>query len=125
MFSGRVSKGGWPRMPIRSKQWYTKASRLPNSFAKVSIGPPLTLLRNKIIGQRTDGDQNFKYLWVVLEAVLQPELNLSCAAQCGPGIPKYCAIQQVTVVGHVDTLVGVVEGIEEIGAELDLILAER
>src|SRR5262250_2930305 len=25
-------------MTIRSKQWYTKASRLPNSFAKVSIG---------------------------------------------------------------------------------------
>src|SRR5215472_15290515 len=25
-------------MTIRSKQWYTKASRLPNSLAKVSIG---------------------------------------------------------------------------------------
>src|SRR6516162_9473348 len=25
-------------MTIRSKQWYTKARRLPNSFAKVSIG---------------------------------------------------------------------------------------
>jgi hypothetical protein len=25
-------------MTIRSKQWYTKVSRLPNSFAKVSIG---------------------------------------------------------------------------------------
>jgi len=27
-------------MTMRSKQWYTKASRLPNSFAKVSIGIP-------------------------------------------------------------------------------------
>src|SRR6516165_10434697 len=26
-------------MTMRSKQWYTKASRLPNSLAKVSIGP--------------------------------------------------------------------------------------
>ena len=37
MFSGRVSSGRWPRMTIRSKQWYTNASRLPNSRA--SIGP--------------------------------------------------------------------------------------
>src|SRR5438270_253487 len=27
-------------MTMRSKLWYTTASRLPNSFAKVSIGPP-------------------------------------------------------------------------------------
>jgi hypothetical protein len=38
IFSGRVSNGTWPRMTIRSKQWYTKASGLPNSFAKVSLG---------------------------------------------------------------------------------------
>ena len=43
-------------MTIRSKQWYTKASRLPNSFVKVSIGPPRRLARNLIIGQRTDGN---------------------------------------------------------------------
>ncbi|PYX55042.1 MAG: hypothetical protein DMG76_19365, partial [Acidobacteria bacterium] len=24
-------------------------------------------VENKIIGQRTDGDQNFKYVWVVLD----------------------------------------------------------
>src|SRR5262249_2946615 len=38
-FSGRVSSGTWPRMTIRSKQWYTKASRLPNNRTKSSIGP--------------------------------------------------------------------------------------
>ena len=38
MFSGRVSKAKGPKMTIRSKQWYTKASRLPNSLAKISIG---------------------------------------------------------------------------------------
>src|SRR6266480_6208005 len=44
-------------MTMRSKQWYTKASRLPNSFAKVSIGPPRgSCLDNKIIEQGTDGD---------------------------------------------------------------------
>src|SRR6516162_2368519 len=56
-FSGRVSSGRWPRMTRRSKQWYTKLSRLPNSFAKVSIGPPRCVcLDNKIIEQGTDGD---------------------------------------------------------------------
>src|SRR3974390_1354147 len=46
-----------PRMTRRSKQWYTKLSRLPNSFAKVSIGPPRCFcLGNKIIEQGTDGD---------------------------------------------------------------------
>src|SRR5215469_12494659 len=39
MFSGRVSSGTWPRMTMRSKQWYTKASRLPNNRTKSSIGP--------------------------------------------------------------------------------------
>jgi hypothetical protein len=29
MFSGCVSNGRWPRITIRSKQWYTNASRLP------------------------------------------------------------------------------------------------
>ena len=44
MFSGRVSKGTWPRMTIRSKQSYTKASGLPNSFAKgLHLFLPLTL----------------------------------------------------------------------------------
>src|SRR5947209_16121607 len=54
-------------MTRRSKQWYTKASRLPNSFANLSIGLSLRLcFDSKIIGQKTDGDQNFKYLWVGL-----------------------------------------------------------
>src|SRR6266436_5799603 len=36
-------------MTMRSKQWYTKASRLPNSLLKVSIGPlpSLTLPRQQ------------------------------------------------------------------------------
>ena len=46
-----------PWMTMRSKQWYTKASRLPNSLVKVSIGPPgCFCLDNKIIGQRTGGN---------------------------------------------------------------------
>src|SRR5882762_4159440 len=40
MCAGRVSSGIYPWMTMRSKQWYTKASRLPNSLVKVSIGPP-------------------------------------------------------------------------------------
>src|SRR6266545_6431941 len=45
-------------MTMRSKQWYTKANRLPNSLRKVSIGPPgCACLDNKIIQQRTDGSQ--------------------------------------------------------------------
>src|SRR5579863_8284748 len=56
MFSGRVNRGMCPRMTMRSKQWYTKASRLPNSLVKVSIGPPRRLARNLIIGHGTDGN---------------------------------------------------------------------
>ena len=33
-----------PWMTMRSKQWYTKASRLPNSLQKVSIGPLLVVV---------------------------------------------------------------------------------
>src|SRR6266852_4587469 len=40
MFSGRVSRGRYPSTTMRSKQWYTKATRLPNNFVNVSIGPP-------------------------------------------------------------------------------------
>src|SRR5215469_14868453 len=40
MFSGRVSSGMYPRMRMRSKQWYTKASRLPNSVVNSSIAAP-------------------------------------------------------------------------------------
>src|SRR6266853_1530674 len=55
--SGRVSSGRYPWMTMRSKQWYTKASRLPNSLQKASIGPPSAFLpNNKIIGQRADGN---------------------------------------------------------------------
>src|SRR5215469_2492556 len=44
-------------MTMRSKQWYTKASRLPNSLPKVSIGPPrCACFDNKIIRQRTGGN---------------------------------------------------------------------
>src|ERR1041384_3559952 len=57
MFSGRVSSGMCPRITMRSKQWYTKASRLPNSLTNDSIGPPRrrSCLDNKIIEQRAGG----------------------------------------------------------------------
>jgi len=43
-------------MTTRSKQWYTKTSRLPNSFVNVSIGrPSSSRLDNKIVGQATGG----------------------------------------------------------------------
>src|SRR5947209_6862798 len=54
IFSGRVSSGIWPRMTMRSKQWYAKASRLPNSVAKVSIAR-LPLLLPQQQDHRTDG----------------------------------------------------------------------
>jgi hypothetical protein len=41
---------------MRSKQWYTNASRLPISFVKVSIGLPRRLARKLIIGRRVDGN---------------------------------------------------------------------
>src|SRR5437870_4335825 len=52
-------------MTMRSKQWYTKTSRLLNSFVKLSIGrrPPF-LPDTKIIEQTTGGNQNFKYFWL-------------------------------------------------------------
>src|SRR6266576_2280578 len=58
MCAGRVSSGIYPWMTMRSKQWYTKASRLANSLVKVSIGPLLDAfcLDNKIIGQGTGGN---------------------------------------------------------------------
>src|SRR5437660_588838 len=57
MCSGRVSSGKYSWMTIRSKQWYTKASRLPNSLQKVSIGPlPVPVSIPMIIGQRADGN---------------------------------------------------------------------
>src|SRR3954453_24108505 len=59
MFSGRVNSGMWPRMTMRSKQWYTKASTLPNSVAKVSIDRlPSSCFSNKIIGQTAGGNQS-------------------------------------------------------------------
>src|SRR5262245_38361935 len=43
-------------MTMRSKQWYTKTSRLSNSFANNSIGRlPDFASSNKIIGQAADG----------------------------------------------------------------------
>src|SRR6266478_756039 len=44
MCAGRVSSGIYPWMTMRSKQWYTKASRLANSLVKGSIGPLLDAL---------------------------------------------------------------------------------
>src|SRR5215470_4547643 len=43
-------------MTMRSKQWYTKTSRLSNSFANNSIGClPGFCFSNKIIGEATGG----------------------------------------------------------------------
>src|ERR1700694_4341728 len=52
---------------MRSKQWYTKTSRLPNSFVNVSIGHP-PQIRSCQHDHRSDGrwSQNFKYVWLVL-----------------------------------------------------------
>src|ERR1700680_3321032 len=54
-------------MTMRSKQWYTKTSRLPNSFVNVSIGRP-PQIRSCQHDHRSDGrwSQNFKYVWLVL-----------------------------------------------------------
>src|SRR5215468_10882705 len=59
MFSGRVSSGKWPRMTMRSKQWYTRATRLPNSLANSSIGPlpPLRWVGTESMGLRAGGGQ--------------------------------------------------------------------
>src|SRR5438046_10670420 len=65
--SGRDKPLRYPLMTIRSKQWYTKTSRLPNSFVNVSIGRP-PLIRSRQHDHRSDGrwSQNFKYIWLVL-----------------------------------------------------------
>src|SRR5919201_1444271 len=55
MCSGRVSSGRYPWMTMRSKQWYTKASRLPNSLQKVSVGPPSVLVSTPMIIRRRAG----------------------------------------------------------------------
>ena len=53
-------------MTMRSKQWYTNTSRLPNSFVNVSIGRP-PLIESRQQDHRSDGrwSQNFKYVWLV------------------------------------------------------------
>src|SRR5947207_13119716 len=63
--SGRDKPLRYPLMTIRSKQWYTKTSRLPNSFVNVSIGRP-PLIRSRQHDHRSDGrwSQNFKYIWL-------------------------------------------------------------
>src|SRR5438105_13580486 len=65
--SGRDKPLRYPLMTIRSKQWYTKTSRLPNSFVNVSIGRP-PLIRSRQHDHRSDGrwSQNFKYIWLGL-----------------------------------------------------------
>src|ERR1700730_4754462 len=54
-------------MTMRSKQWYTKTSRLPNSFVNVSIGRP-PRIGSRQHDHRSDdrGIQNFKYVWLEL-----------------------------------------------------------
>jgi len=37
-----------------------------------SVPPGDACVENKIIGQRSDGDQNFKYVWVGLELATPP-----------------------------------------------------
>src|SRR5436190_3607462 len=63
--AGRDKPLRYPLMTIRSKQWYTKTSRLPNSFVNVSIGRP-PLIRSRQHDHRSDGrwSQNFKYIWL-------------------------------------------------------------
>src|SRR5947208_17087153 len=62
--SGRDKPLRYPLMTMRSKQWYTKTSRLPNSFVNVSIGRP-PQIRSRQHDHRSDGrwSQNFKYVW--------------------------------------------------------------
>src|SRR5258708_36658474 len=80
MFSGRVNRGRYPSTTMRSKQWYTKATRLPNNFVNVSIGPPRSFYshensraedrwnqmnRPRTPERRAHGVfENFKYLWL-------------------------------------------------------------
>src|SRR5208283_5311120 len=48
--SGRVSKGRYPWMTMRSKQWYTKTRKRAKSFSKVpSVPPQAVWLATKII----------------------------------------------------------------------------
>jgi hypothetical protein len=56
-----------PRMTVRSRQWYTNTTRLPNSLAKVSIGR-LPLFLSEQRDHRRDGrwEPNVKYVWVDL-----------------------------------------------------------
>src|ERR1700680_2961880 len=60
-------------MTMRSKQWYTNTSRLPNSFVNVSIGRP-PLIQSRQQDHRSDGrwSQNFKYVWLVLLCLCSP-----------------------------------------------------
>src|SRR5205814_3430591 len=71
--SGRDKPLRYPLMTIRSKQWYTKTSRLPNSFVNVSIGRP-PLIRSRQHDHRSDGrwSQNFKYIWLGLTLTSVP-----------------------------------------------------
>src|SRR5213595_341217 len=74
--SGRDKPLRYPLMTIRSKQWYTKTSRLPNSFVNVSIGRP-PLIRSRQHDHRSDGrwSQNFKYIWLELKHQTQELLR--------------------------------------------------
>src|ERR1700680_1509681 len=71
-------------MTMRSKQWYTKTSRLPNSFVNVSIGRP-PQIRSCQHDHRSDGrwSQNFKYVWLAVRR--QSLCCTQCAARLGWG----------------------------------------
>src|ERR1700692_2414482 len=72
-------------MTMRSKQWYTNTSRLPNSFVNVSIGRP-PLIESRQQDHRSDGrwSQNFKYVW--LEFCKEKDVVFLAFAPLGHGI---------------------------------------
>src|SRR5437016_11253962 len=78
--SGRDKPLRYPLMTIRSKQWYTKTSRLPNSLVNVSIGRP-PQIRSRQHDHRSDGrwSQNFKYVWLGFLAELPVWLRCACS----------------------------------------------
>src|SRR5437016_14325883 len=56
-------------------------------------------VENKIIGQRTDGDQNFKYVWVVLvgrSANAQTQIQIYGSWHCGSGFCTWGSVRDMT-----------------------------
>lgn len=57
----------WPTMTMRSKRDISRPADCPTALQKSPSVPSFdSCVENKIIGQRTDGDQNFKYVWVLV-----------------------------------------------------------